>query len=47
MAGTPCTHVPEVTSLAQHRKWLFDEGVLRWNQHRRDRFKPNFAGLNF
>lgn len=31
----------------QHH-WLFDEGVLHWNQHRRDNnFKPEFAGTNF
>jgi uncharacterized protein YjbI with pentapeptide repeats len=42
-------HVPEgeLRSSQQH-KWLFDDGVLRWNQHRHDKdFKPNFAGLNF
>ncbi|MCE9523256.1 MAG: pentapeptide repeat-containing protein [Alphaproteobacteria bacterium] len=42
-------HVPE-TELrsSQQHKWLFEEGVLRWNQHRHDKeFKPNFAGLNF
>jgi hypothetical protein len=31
----------------QHH-WLFDEGVLHWNQHRRDNdFKPDFGGTNF
>ena len=37
----------ELRSSQQH-KWLFDEGVMRWNQHRHEKdFKPNFAGLNF
>jgi uncharacterized protein YjbI with pentapeptide repeats len=42
-------HVPEgeLRSSQQH-KWLFDEGVHRWNLHRKEtEFKPNFAGLNF
>lgn len=37
----------ELRSSEQH-KFLFDDGVLHWNQHRRDnKFKPNFSGLNF
>ena len=42
-------HVPEAElRSSQQHKWLFDEGVLRWNRHRHDKeFKPNFAGLNF
>mgnify|MGYP000904874145 CR=1 FL=1 len=37
----------ELRSSQQHR-WLFDDGVLHWNQHRRDKnFKTDFAGLNF
>jgi hypothetical protein len=42
-------HVPqaELRSSQQHA-WLFDDGVVHWNQHRRDKeFRPNFAGLNF
>lgn len=42
-------HAPEkeLRSSEQH-KFLFDDGVLHWNQHRRDnKFKPNFSGLNF
>jgi uncharacterized protein YjbI with pentapeptide repeats len=42
-------HAPEtqLSSSKQHR-WLFDQGVVHWNQHRRDEpFKPNFAGVNF
>src|SRR5690606_23567569 len=47
--GEVYAHVPEaeLRSSQQHR-WLFDDGVMHWNQHRRDEdFKPNFAGLNF
>jgi len=37
----------ELRASQQHR-WLFDDGVLHWNQHRRDKdFVPKFAGLNF
>ena len=37
----------ELSSSKQHR-WLFDEGVMHWNQHRHDApFKPNFSGINF
>ena len=37
----------ELRSSQQHR-WLFDDGVLHWNQHRREKnFKTDFAGLNF
>ena len=47
--GEVYAHVPEaeLRSSQQHR-WLFDDGVMHWNQHRREEdFKPNFAGLNF
>jgi hypothetical protein len=37
----------ELRASQQHR-WLFDEGVLHWNQHRREKdFIPKFAGVNF
>src|SRR5262245_7697163 len=42
-------HAPE-TELrsSQQHKWLFDDGVAHWNQHRQEnKFKPNFAGVNF
>src|SRR5262245_40464129 len=42
-------HAPEaeISSSKQHR-WLFDQGVMHWNQHRHDEpFKPDFAGINF
>jgi hypothetical protein len=42
-------HPPE-TELrsSQQHTWLFDDGVAHWNQHRHNqRFKPNFAGVNF
>jgi hypothetical protein len=42
-------HPPE-TELrsSQQHKWLFDDGVAHWNQHRHQTaFKPNFAGVNF
>ena len=42
-------HMPEteLRSSEQHR-FLFDDGVLRWNQHRHDKdFRPIFAGINF
>lgn len=33
---------------AKQHQWLFEEGVLHWNQRRRDqKFKPYFAGVNF
>jgi len=40
---------PETTvgQRKQHH-WLFDEGVLHWNQHRRDNnFKPDFGDTDF
>jgi uncharacterized protein YjbI with pentapeptide repeats len=42
-------HMPEGELRAsQQHKYLFDEGVLRWNKHlHAEKFKPNFAGLNF
>ena len=42
-------HAPEVElRSSQQHKWLFDDGVAHWNQHRREKsFKPNFAGVNF
>jgi len=46
---TVYAHAPdgEMSSSKQHH-WLFAEGVLHWNQHRRDEsFRPNFAGINF
>ena len=42
-------HVPEaeLRSSQQHR-WLFDDGVLHWNQHRHEKdFAPKFSGVNF
>lgn len=37
----------EMRSSQQHR-WLFDDGVLHWNQRKHDSdFLPNFAGINF
>ncbi len=37
----------ELRASQQHR-WLFDDGVLHWNQHRREKdFVPKFAGVNF
>jgi hypothetical protein len=37
----------ELRASQQHR-WLFDDGVLHWNQHRREKdFVPKFAGMNF
>src|SRR5262249_9906403 len=42
-------HAPEteLSSSKQHR-WLFDQGVVHWNQHRhKENFHPNFAGINF
>lgn len=33
---------------SQQHRWLFSEGLLHWNQRRRDgAFVPNFAGVNF
>lgn len=33
---------------SQLHRWLFDDGVLHWNQHRHDKnFAPKFAGVNF
>ena len=42
-------HMPEVELRAsQQHRWLFDDGVVHWNQHRHDKnFIPKFAGLNF
>ncbi|MEQ1752591.1 MAG: pentapeptide repeat-containing protein [Micropepsaceae bacterium] len=42
-------HTPEGgLSRSRQHHWLFDEGVLHWNQRRLDsEFKPNFAGVNF
>lgn len=43
------SHAPEkeLRSSTQH-KYLFDEGVLHWNQRKHhEKFKPNFAGVNF
>jgi hypothetical protein len=48
-AGEVYAHAPttQLRSSEQH-KWLFDDGVVHWNQHRREKeFRPNFAGLNF
>ncbi len=42
-------HAPDAgIGHSQQHRWLFDEGVLHWNQHRSESdFKPVFAGLNF
>lgn len=42
-------HAPEIgIGHSQQHRWLFDEGVLHWNQHRSENdFKPVFSGLNF
>jgi hypothetical protein len=42
-------HAPEAElRSSQQHKWLFDDGVMHWNQHRREKgFRPNFAGVNF
>ena len=42
-------HKPEAELRAsQQHRWLFDEGVLHWNQHRHEsNFLPKFAGINF
>ena len=42
-------HAPEIgIGHSQQHRWLFDEGVLHWNQHRSENdFKPVFPGLNF
>lgn len=41
--------VPETElRAAQQHRWLFDDGVLHWNQHRREKnFVPKLAGMNF
>ncbi len=46
---TVYAHVPD-TELrgSQQHSWLFDDGVLHWNQHRHEKgFAPKFAGVNF
>ena len=42
-------HAPEIgIRHSQQHRWLFDEGVLHWNQHRSEiDFKQDFRGLNF
>lgn len=42
-------HVPEAQLRgSQQHSWLFDDGVLHWNQHRHEKeFAPKFAGVNF
>lgn len=42
-------HTPEdVVGHAKQHQWLFDDGVLHWNQRRLEtEFKPHFAGVNF
>jgi hypothetical protein len=42
-------HMPEAEAgSAQQHRWLFDEGVLHWNQRRHESdFLPKFAGINF
>ena len=42
-------HAPENTiSQGKQHHWLFDEGVLHWNQRRKEtEFRPNFSGFNF
>lgn len=35
-------------SQGKQHHWLFDEGVLHWNQRRKEtEFRPNFSGFNF
>ena len=35
-------------SQGKQHQWLFDEGVLHWNQRRKEtEFRPNFSGFNF
>lgn len=42
-------HAPDSTiSQGKQHHWLFDEGVLHWNQRRKEtEFRPNFSGFNF
>lgn len=42
-------HAPDNTiSQGKQHHWLFDEGVLHWNQRRKEtEFRPNFSGFNF
>jgi hypothetical protein len=42
-------HAPEAAiSRGQQHHWLIDEGVLHWNQRRKDKeFRPDFAGYDF
>lgn len=42
-------HAPEAELRgSQQHRWLFDDGVLHWNQHRHEKdFVPKFAGVNF
>jgi hypothetical protein len=42
-------HAPDnkISQGKQHH-WLFDEGVLHWNQRRKEmEFRPDFSGFNF
>jgi hypothetical protein len=42
-------HAPDKTiSQGKQHQWLFDDGVLHWNQRRKEtEFRPNFSGFNF
>jgi hypothetical protein len=42
-------HAPDSTiSQGKQHQWLFDDGVLHWNQRRKEtEFRPNFSGFNF
>lgn len=42
-------HAPDTTiSQGKQHHWLFDEGVLHWNQRRKEtEFRPDFSGFNF